>query len=174
MRQFGRFRWLAALAWPESYAPDAYAPARTVAIRSNIIHAQLMKYAFGPSVGERGQITIERSIRERLGTRARDIAVQRVEDGRLIAEFIRPHEPHMRSRAGILGAAPGEPGAPIDQDLDAAVDRGIAEESSANLASELPGPRPLAEGRTPADASRPTLAARPTPGRARLGPSLSS
>ena len=39
-----------------------------------------MKYAFGTSVGERGQVTIERAIRERLDIRPRDIAVQRVEN----------------------------------------------------------------------------------------------
>jgi len=85
-----------------------------------------MRYAFGTSVGERGQVTIERAIRERLGIRPRDIAVQRVEDGRLVIEFIRPHEPHMRSLAGILGPAPKPPGEPLA--VDDTVGRAIAEE----------------------------------------------
>ena len=85
-----------------------------------------MRYAFGSSVGERGQFTIERSIRERLGIRPKDIAVQRVEDGRLVVEFIRPHEPHMRSLAGILGPSPQRPQEPLG--IDDTVGRGIAED----------------------------------------------
>ncbi|HJP88199.1 MAG TPA: AbrB/MazE/SpoVT family DNA-binding domain-containing protein [Candidatus Limnocylindrales bacterium] len=52
------------------------------------------------SVGERGQITIEKAIREELGVYAGALAVQRVEDGRLIVEFV--PAPHQRSLAGIL------------------------------------------------------------------------
>lgn len=95
-----------------------------------------MKYAFGTSVGERGQVTIERAIRERLGIRAKDIAIQRVEDGRLVIEFIRPHEPHMRSLVGILGPAPTPPGEPPA--IDDTVGRAIAEEWHEYLTSELP------------------------------------
>lgn len=51
-------------------------------------------------VGERGQVTIEKRIREELGVYAGDHAVQRVEDGRLIVEFI--PAPHHRSLAGVL------------------------------------------------------------------------
>jgi len=98
-----------------------------------------MRYAFGTSVGERGQITIERAIRERLGIRPKDIAVQRVEDGRLVVEFIRPHEPHMRSVAGVLGPSPGTDAEPLD--VDEAVSRGIAEEWRAYLADEPTRPR---------------------------------
>lgn len=93
-----------------------------------------MRYAFGTSVGERGQITIERAIRERLGIRPKDIAVQRVEDGRLVVEFIRPHEPHMRSLAGILGPSSTAPREPVD--IDDAVGRGIAEEWRDYLTTE--------------------------------------
>jgi bifunctional DNA-binding transcriptional regulator/antitoxin component of YhaV-PrlF toxin-antitoxin module len=85
-----------------------------------------MKYASGSSVGERGQITIERSIRERLGVRPKDIAVQRVEEGHLVVEFIRPHTPHMRSLAGFLAPTADPSREPVD--LDASVGRGIAEE----------------------------------------------
>lgn len=52
------------------------------------------------SVGERGQITIEKAIREQLGVYAGDLAVQRVEDGKVIIEFV--PAPHQRSLAGIL------------------------------------------------------------------------
>ena len=52
-------------------------------------------------VGERGQITIERAIREELGVYAGDQAVQRVEDGRVVIEFV--PAPHRRSLAGSLG-----------------------------------------------------------------------
>jgi AbrB family looped-hinge helix DNA binding protein len=51
-------------------------------------------------VGERGQITIERAIREELGIYAGDEAVQRVEDGRLIVEIVPGR--HRRSLAGAL------------------------------------------------------------------------
>lgn len=85
-----------------------------------------MRYALGTSVGERGQITIEREIREKLGIKPKDIAVQRVHDGRLVVEFVRPHEPHMRSLAGILGPSPGRPREPLD--IDDVVGRSVAEE----------------------------------------------
>jgi AbrB family looped-hinge helix DNA binding protein len=51
-------------------------------------------------VGERGQITIEKAIREELGVYAGDQAVQRVEDGRVIVDFL--PAPHRRSLAGSL------------------------------------------------------------------------
>ena len=62
-----------------------------------------MRTSIGTSVGERGQITIEKEIRERLGVRPKDIAIQNVEEGRLVVTFVKPYEPHMRSVAGILG-----------------------------------------------------------------------
>ena len=51
-------------------------------------------------VGERGQITIEKSIREELEIYAGDEAVQRVEDGRIVIEMIPGR--HRRSLAGSL------------------------------------------------------------------------
>jgi AbrB family looped-hinge helix DNA binding protein len=51
-------------------------------------------------VGERGQITIEKSIRENLGVHAGDQAIQRVEDGRVVIEFVPAG--HRRSLAGSL------------------------------------------------------------------------
>jgi AbrB family looped-hinge helix DNA binding protein len=52
------------------------------------------------TVGERGQVTIEKSIREELGVYAGDRAVQRIEDGRVVIEFV--PGPHRRSLAGVL------------------------------------------------------------------------
>ena len=52
------------------------------------------------TVGERGQVTIEKAIREELGVYAGDLAVQRVEDGRVVIEFV--PAPHRRSLAGVL------------------------------------------------------------------------
>jgi AbrB family looped-hinge helix DNA binding protein len=51
-------------------------------------------------VGERGQITIEKGIREELGIYAGDEAVQRVEDGRIVIEIVSGR--HRRSLAGSL------------------------------------------------------------------------
>jgi AbrB family looped-hinge helix DNA binding protein len=56
-------------------------------------------------VGERGQITIEKSIREQLGIYAGDEAVQRVEDGRIVIEVVPGR--HRRSLAGSLKAKVG-------------------------------------------------------------------
>ena len=51
-------------------------------------------------VGERGQITIEKAIREQLAIYAGDEAVQRVEDGRIVIEIVPGR--HARSLAGVL------------------------------------------------------------------------
>lgn len=90
--------------------------------------------AEGSLVSGRGQITIRRGIRARLGIKPSDLAIQRVEDGRLIVEFVRPQEPHARSLAGILGPPPARPQGPLDIDDDVA--RGIAEE----WRESFPGP----------------------------------
>jgi AbrB family looped-hinge helix DNA binding protein len=51
-------------------------------------------------VGDRGQITIAKAIREELGIYAGDETVQRVEDGRIVIEVIPGR--HTRSLAGSL------------------------------------------------------------------------
>jgi AbrB family looped-hinge helix DNA binding protein len=51
-------------------------------------------------VGERGQITIEKAIREELGIHAGDETVQRVEEGRIVIEVVPGR--HRRSLAGSL------------------------------------------------------------------------
>jgi AbrB family looped-hinge helix DNA binding protein len=52
------------------------------------------------TVGERGQITIEKRIREELAIYAGDETVQRVEDGRIVIEIIPGR--HRQSLAGSL------------------------------------------------------------------------
>ena len=54
----------------------------------------------GSRVGERGQITLEKAIREELGIYAGDEAVQRIEGGRIVIEVVPGH--HRRSLAGSL------------------------------------------------------------------------
>lgn len=116
-----------------------------LACQATIIHTRDMRYALGTSVGERGQITIEREIREKLGIKPKDIAVQRVHDGRLVVEFVRPHEPHMRSLAGVLGPSPGRPREPLD--IDDVVGRSVAAEWRRTVAAD-----PAADG---VDVARP-------------------
>ena len=65
-----------------------------------------MRHAMGNAVGKRGQITIEREIREQ----------------------------HMHSLAGNLGPSPVQPREPLD--IDDAVARGVAEEWRRTLEGE--------------------------------------
>jgi len=58
-------------------------------------------------VGERGQITIDKAIRERLGIKPKDIAVQEVVDGQVVVRFL--PAPHRRSLYGILKPRPKRP-----------------------------------------------------------------
>ncbi len=66
-------------------------------------------------VGERGQITIEKAIREELAIYAGDEAVQRVEDGRIVIEVIPGR--HRRSLAGSLRDKIGR--TPMDESWEA-------------------------------------------------------
>lgn len=66
-------------------------------------------------VGERGQITIEKAIREELGIYAGDEAVQRIEDGRIVIDVVPGR--HDRSLAGA--AAPHVRRQPTDESWDA-------------------------------------------------------
>ena len=56
-------------------------------------------------VGERFQITIDKKVREELGIRPGDRAIERVENGRLVVDFV-PKQ-HNDSLLGIL-KKPGE------------------------------------------------------------------
>ena len=66
-------------------------------------------------VGERGQITIEKAIREELGIYAGDETVQRIEDGRIVIEVVPGR--HRRSLAGSLKSRVGR--TPDDESWDA-------------------------------------------------------
>ncbi len=66
-------------------------------------------------VGERGQVTIEKALREELGVYAGDQAIQRIQDGRVVIEFV--PGPHHRSLAGVL--ADKVTRQPIDETWDA-------------------------------------------------------
>lgn len=69
-------------------------------------------------VGERGQITIAKAIRDELAIYAGDETVQRVEDGRIVIEVIPGR--HRRSLAGLLrdkvGRTPGDESWPALRD----------------------------------------------------------
>ena len=54
----------------------------------------------GTKVGERGQITIEKAIRAELAINAGDVAIQRVEDSRIVIDIVPGR--HRRSLAGSL------------------------------------------------------------------------
>lgn len=68
-------------------------------------------------VGERFQITIDKQIRQRLGIKPGDRAVEHVIDGRLVVDFI--PAPHRESLRGIFK----RPGQPVITDWQAARDR---------------------------------------------------
>lgn len=55
-------------------------------------------------VNIRGQITVDREIRERLGISPGMVAVQQIVDNHLLVTFI--PAPHKRSLAGVLGKPP--------------------------------------------------------------------
>lgn len=58
-------------------------------------------------VGDRGQITIEKAIRERLGLKPKDVAVQEIVGGQVVVYFL--PAPHRRSLRGILKPRPRKP-----------------------------------------------------------------
>jgi AbrB family looped-hinge helix DNA binding protein len=66
----------------------------TAIISTAIIHIMTSR------VGDRGQITISKAIREELGIYAGDETVQHVEDGRIVIEVVPGR--HRRSLAGSL------------------------------------------------------------------------
>jgi AbrB family looped-hinge helix DNA binding protein len=57
-------------------------------------------------VGERFQITIDKAVREELGIKPGDRAIERAEGGRLVIDFM--PAPHRESLLGIL-KQPGQP-----------------------------------------------------------------
>ena len=76
-------------------------------------------------VNPRGQITVDRAARDRLGVRPGMIAVQQVVGNQLVVTFI--PAPHSRSAAGMLGRPPRV----VPSDWDAvreAAERAMADE----------------------------------------------
>jgi AbrB family looped-hinge helix DNA binding protein len=71
-------------------------------------------------VGERFQITIDKEVREALGIKPGDRAIERVEGGRLVIDFM--PAPHHESMLGILK----RPGQPVITDWQAVKDRAWA------------------------------------------------
>lgn len=67
-------------------------------------------------VGDRFQITIDKRVRDELGVRPGDMAIERVEDGRLVVAFV--PRPHRESLLGVLR----QPGAPAVGDWGALMD----------------------------------------------------
>lgn len=60
-------------------------------------------------VGDRFQITIDKRVRDELGIMPGDLAIERVEGGRLVVSFVpRPH------RDSLLGVLRREATAPVD------------------------------------------------------------
>jgi AbrB family looped-hinge helix DNA binding protein len=71
-------------------------------------------------VGERYQITIDKAVREELGIKPGDRAIERAEGGRLVIDFM--PAPHRESMLGILK----RPGQPVITDWEEAKDRAWA------------------------------------------------
>ena len=71
-------------------------------------------------VGERYQITIDKRVREQLGIKPGDLAVEWVEEGRLVVGFLPP--PSNDSMLGIVKQLTGRPVEPIT-DWEALKDR---------------------------------------------------
>jgi AbrB family looped-hinge helix DNA binding protein len=58
-------------------------------------------------VGERFQITIDKKVREELGIKPGDRAIERVEDGRLVVDFVPgPHRDSLLGALKVPGIAP--------------------------------------------------------------------
>ncbi len=77
-------------------------------------------------VNKRGQITIDREIREKLGVKPGMRAVQDIMHGALVITFI--PAPHRRSLAGILGKAKRSVPADWDEVRELAA-QGLAEDA---------------------------------------------
>jgi AbrB family looped-hinge helix DNA binding protein len=65
-------------------------------------------------VGPKGQVVIEKAIRDRLGIEPGSLAIQRVVDDHVEIHFVPPVKLHNRSLLGILRPPPGVTLAPED------------------------------------------------------------
>lgn len=86
-------------------------------------------------VGERYQITIGKGVREELGIRPGDLAIERVEDGRLLVSFV--PRAHRESLLGILR----EPGGTAITDWGAVMEDARRARSAEILATLEDGSR---------------------------------
>ncbi|MGK2850681.1 MAG: AbrB/MazE/SpoVT family DNA-binding domain-containing protein [Candidatus Limnocylindrales bacterium] len=84
-------------------------------------------------VGERFQITIDKQVRQRLGIKPGDRAVEHVIDGRLVVDFI--PAPHRESLRGIFK----RPGQPVVTDWQALRDRAWGWRSAEATDDRSPG-----------------------------------
>lgn len=88
-------------------------------------------------VGPRGQVVIEKEIRDRLGIGAGWKTIQRVVGaGRVELRFIPPT--HSRSLAGVFSAYARPEGPPTPAEMDEAVAAGIADEWVAQEVESVP------------------------------------
>lgn len=71
-------------------------------------------------VGTKGQVTIAKEIRDALGVRPGWRSIQRLENGRVVMEFLPPR--HRRSLAGTLTEATSVR-APSEEELQAGIDQ---------------------------------------------------
>ena len=78
-------------------------------------------------VSERGQITIDKAIRKRLGVKPNMIAYQRVVDGWKLEIIFLP-APHRESQSGVFYREGAPPGPMTGDELEEAVMEAIAEE----------------------------------------------
>ena len=81
-------------------------------------------------VNPRGQITVDRAARARLGVRAGMIAVQQVVASQLVVTFI--PAPHRRSASSMLGSPPRVVPSDWDEVREAAA-RAMAEEADGRV-----------------------------------------
>ena len=87
-------------------------------------------------VGDRFQITIDKRVRDQLGVMPGDLAIERIEEGRLVISFV--PRPHRESLLGVL-RRPGT--SPID-DLGALVEDGRSARSAEVMESMGMAPAP--------------------------------
>lgn len=85
-------------------------------------------------VGTKGQVTIEKEIRDSLGVGPGWRAIQRLEGNRVVIEFLPPR--HRRSLAGILTDATTVR-APTEEALEAGIEQAWEEAAHERAAGEL-------------------------------------
>ena len=85
----------------------------------------VMRWEMASKVGLRGQITIDKALRDELGVKPKDLAVQEVVNGKLVVYFV--PAPHRRSLRGVLKAKPRKPWSDWSE-MQEIVEEAVAEE----------------------------------------------